>query len=353
MTGNDLPAVAQVIASRGDGGAEAFFVRLAVALAEAGLPQHLIVRQGGAVEKKLREAGIEPVALPFRGLADIASRWRLWRYLRHHRPAVVLGWMGRATRMIPSGSWVRAARLGGYYDLRHYRHCDYLIGNTPDLYHRFANHGWEERRIAFLPNFIDAEAAVPADRAALGTAQETPVLLAVGRLHPVKGFDRLIAALPAVPGAVLWLAGEGPEEAALRHQAAALGVAERVRFLGWRQDIAALMAAADLHVVTSRRETLGNTILEAWVQNCAVLACPSPGPEWLIGESGGGVLCAGEAAALATAINALLADAARRRALAGAGRDYAIRRFGRAAVVRDYTEAFRRMARRDPLPFHP
>ncbi len=353
MTGSDFPAVVQVIASRGDGGAEAFFVRLAVALEDAGLRQHLIVRRGGVVEEKLRHAGLSPIALPFRGLADIGSRWHLRRFLHRHRPAVVLGWMGRATRMIPSGSWVRAARLGGYYDLHHYRHCDYLIGNTPDLYRLFARHDRNEGQIAFLPNFTDVRAVPPADRAILETSRDVPVLLAVGRLHAIKGFDRLIAALPLLPQAVLWLAGEGPEEAALRRQAAALGVAERVRFLGWRQDVAALMAAADLHVVTSRRETLGNTILEAWAQHRAVVACPSPGPEWLIGESGGGLLCGEEPASLAAAIGGLLADAGRRRVMADAGHAYLHRRFARETVAKAYIRAFCLMADRCPLPFSP
>ncbi len=62
-----------------------------------------------------------------------------------------------------------------------------------------------------MPNFVDAEPRPPVDRADYDTPEDAPLLLALGRLHWRKGFDVLLAALETIPGAYLWVAGEGPE----------------------------------------------------------------------------------------------------------------------------------------------
>src|SRR5439155_20023591 len=132
--------------------------------------------------------------------------------------------------------------------------CDHLIGNTHDLVTNFIAQGWPASRAHYLPNFVDAEPAPAAARAALATPDEVPLALALGRLHQNKGFDVLLAALVQVPALHLWLAGEGDLRAALERQAAALGIAGRVRFLGWRDDVPALLASADFLVCPSRHE---------------------------------------------------------------------------------------------------
>src|SRR3546814_2771750 len=67
----------------------------------------------------------------------------------------------------------------------------------------------------------------------------------------------------------LWLAGEGPRRRALMQQAARLGLGDRVRFLGWRDDVAALLRAADVFLCPSRHEPLGNVVIEAWAHGLA------------------------------------------------------------------------------------
>jgi len=118
-------------------------------------------------------------------------------------------------------------------------------------------------RTRYLPNFVDDRRLPPAPRAEQDTPEDAPLLLCLGRLHRNKGFDVAIAALGEVPEAWLWIAGDGPERAALEARAAAEGVAGRVRFLGWRADVPALFAAADLLVCSSRHEPLGNIVIEA------------------------------------------------------------------------------------------
>lgn len=334
-----MTGLLQAIAGAPHGGAEAFFERLAVALHHAGEAQKLVIRRDDAREARLRAAGLDVEALAFGGAVDLTTKHRLAGIIAGYRPRVVLTWMSRATRLCPRGDFVHVARLGGYYDLRYYRHCDHLIANTRALVVWITHQGWPESRVHYLPNFADAETLPPVSRAGLETPEGAPLAVALGRLHPNKGFDVLLDAVAQVKGLYLWLAGEGPLDHALRRQAHALGIADRVRFLGWRDDGAALLAAADMLVCSSRSEPLGNTILEAWAARRPVIACDAMGPAELIKSGETGLLVPREdAAALAAAMAALAADKPRAEALAEAGHAVFAATFSEAAVVARYRE---------------
>lgn len=346
MTAEPPPRLFQAMAGAVQGGAENFFVRLAGGLHRAGVPQRVAIRRNPVRAAALRAEGVEPTELEFGGWFDFRTRPALRRLATEWRPAIVLTWMNRATRAMPRGPWVHAARMGGYYDLKYYRHCHHLIGNTPDIVAHIVRQGWPAERAHYLPNFIDDRPADPVDRATLDTPAGVPLLLAAGRLHRNKGFDTALDALARLPEAVLWLAGEGPERAALEAQAARLGVGARVRFLGWREDMPALHAAADLFVCSSRHEPLGNIVLEAWARRKPVVAARSPGPEGLITDEGDGLLVPkDDAPALAAAIARVLADPALATRLGTAGRATLDRQFTEAAVVGQYLDFFGRIAR--------
>ena len=94
-------------------------------------------------------------------------------------------------------------------------------------------------------SFVDGEQMDAIERSQFDTPMDAPLLVALGRLHE-KRLDVLIEALSHIPNAFLWIAGEGPLEQSLQEQAVQSGVDARVLFTGWRQDIAALLAAADI-----------------------------------------------------------------------------------------------------------
>ncbi|MDA1038797.1 MAG: glycosyltransferase [Planctomycetota bacterium] len=106
-------------------------------------------------------------------------------------------------------------------------------------------------------------------------------LLAVGSLIPVKGFDTTIQAVAQGKRRGknwhVWLAGEGPERSALTRLAADLKIAERVHFLGFRDDVVALMAAADAFVSCSRSEGLPLVLVEALQIGCPIASTPVGG----------------------------------------------------------------------------
>jgi glycosyltransferase involved in cell wall biosynthesis len=320
------------------GGAEAFFLRLVLALHRAGEDQLVLLRHSTHAAA-LREGGVATLELPFGGLLDLATKPGFRRAVEEYRPDIVLTWMSRASRLCPVGDFVHVARLGGYYDLKNYRRCDYLIGNTRDLVDSFIRQGWPAERAHYLPNFVDDVRVAPIARAKLGTPDCVPVALALGRLHKNKAFDVLLRALARVPRLHLWLAGAGELQDELEREAAALGIAERVRFLGWREDGAALLAAADFLVCPSRHEPLGNVVIEAWAAGVPVVAAASIGPRELIEDGSSGLLVPVEDdAALAGAMARLIDDPRLRAELARAGRAAYEAEFTEARVVTRYRE---------------
>jgi glycosyltransferase involved in cell wall biosynthesis len=156
----------------------------------------------------------------------------------------------------------------------------------------------------------------------------------------------VLAALAQVPALHLWLAGEGELRATLERQAAALGIAGRVRFLGWRDDVPALLAAADFLVCPSRHEPLGNVVIEAWAASRAVVAASAAGPRELIADGESGLLVPVEdVASLAAAMARLSADPALRARLAANGRAAYEAQFTGTAVVRRYQDFFAAVTR--------
>ena len=182
-------------------------------------------------------------------------------------------------------------------------------------------------RIEIVSNGIDlASLDRPSDpiaaRARYGVAADTPLVVGVGRLSPEKGFDILIEAMPfcrrSVPGAHLLLAGSGPEEDRLK----ALAVeSPGVQLLGRLDEIAPLLAAADVVAIPSRQEGQGIVALEAMAARRPVVATCVGGLVETIQEGETGLLVPAEdPRSFGEALAALLADPHRRRRMGEAGR---------------------------------
>jgi glycosyltransferase involved in cell wall biosynthesis len=323
-----------LLGSAADGGAETYFVDLAAALHRAGAPIVVGLRHHAGRELALAREGVLAKTFPFGGPIDIFTRPQVAAFARRAKAQVIVAWMNRAARHTPSGPWKRVGRLGGYYKLKNYAGFDMLVGNTAHIVEWAVGEGWPADRIRHIPNFAAARPSPPQDRAAFDTPADAPLLVALGRLHKVKAQDVAIEALAQIPGAYLWIAGTGPLEADLRAQAARMGVADRVRFLGWREDASALYAAADLCLFPSRYEPLGNVVIQAWAHGLPIVAAASRGPAALIRNGEDGVLAPiDDAATLAKAANLLLSQPAMRAKLAAAGLARVEAEFSEAAVV--------------------
>lgn len=156
-------------------------------------------------------------------------------------------------------------------------------------------------------------------------------VLAIGRRVRQKGFDVLVRALP--DDMTLDIAGEGPERT--EHP--------RVRWLGRREDIPALLAAADILAVPSRWEGFGLAAAEGLAAGIAVVASAVDGLAEVVGDAGL-LVPPDDPVALRAALERLRDDAALRGALGAAGRSRAEARFDVRAMVARYEEIYRELA---------
>jgi glycosyltransferase involved in cell wall biosynthesis len=335
-------SVLHLLGTAGDGGAETYFVDLVTALRRAGVTEAAAIRAHAGREAALKAAGIPVKTLRFGSPIDILTKTAAAGYGRLQNARLMLAWMNRAARHTPRGPWARIGRLGGYYNLKYYKGFEELVANTEDIAEWIVGQGWPAGRVRCIPNFAAAPPQGAAlDRASLDTPAGVPLLLAMGRLHESKAHDVSLQALAEIPDAYLWIAGVGPLEAKLKAMAQALGVTDRVRFLGWRTDPSALYRAADVCVFPSRYEPLGNVVIQAWAHGLPVVAAASQGPKALIEDGRDGLLVpVDDADALAASIRRLLADPKLADQFATRGLGRVAAEFSETAVVFQWKTLF-------------
>jgi glycosyltransferase involved in cell wall biosynthesis len=329
--------VLHVMAGAKEGGAETMMLDGALALAEAGVIQHVVTRPESPERLELLKAA---------GVEVSTSRFdRFWRgetsakiRAAHDRlqPDVVHYWMGRAGEFAPR-RW-RAKSLGwygGYYKLSRFRNCAWHVGVTSDIARHIIEQGAPADHVGVLHTYANIAPAPPVARADLATPDDAPVVLALARLHWKKGIDTLIDALAQLPGVHGWIAGAGPLEAELKARASAAGLSERIRFLGWRNDRSALLAACDVVAFPSRYEPFGTVTVEAWAAGKPLVVADAAGPAATVTDGENALLVPrDDVAALRDAIRRILEDAETAHILVENGRRAYEARFTRQAFVR-------------------
>ena len=174
------------------------------------------------------------------------------------------------------------------------------------------------------------------------------MLLTVSRLTWDKGYREMIAAARSLFAAGrdfrLLAVGSGKDEAPIRQAVGDAGLTERIIFLGWRDDVADLYAAADVFVFASHREGLPIAPIEAMASGLPVLASALPGCREELGDNEYGLLFPiGDVAALVDNLTRLLDNAALRRHYAEVGRLRA-EAFDQERVVALQMELYRQLA---------
>jgi glycosyltransferase involved in cell wall biosynthesis len=163
-----------------------------------------------------------------------------------------------------------------------------------------------------------------------------PIVLTCARLHEQKGLGHLLEAAAQVPDAVFVIAGDGPRRQELEAQAGALRIADRVRFLGHRTDIAALLASCDLFVLPSLFEGLPLSVLEAMAAARPVVATAVGGtPEAVVPGHTGLLVAPADAAALADAIRSIIGNPGLAARLGANGRQRVERMFSADRMVEE------------------
>ena len=191
---------------------------------------------------------------------------------------------------------------------------------------------WPARKIQVIRNCVSPVSECGTQSPIERTGR--PIVLTVARLDEQKGHRYLLEAAAQVPEAQFVLAGDGPLRASLEAQARSLGVEDRVKFLGYRSDIADLLADCDMFVLPSLYEGLPLSILEAMSAGKPVIATHIGGTdEAVIAGETGLLVPPADSAALAAAIRSLLTDRPLAQRLATAGRARVAQEFSAAKMV--------------------
>jgi glycosyltransferase involved in cell wall biosynthesis len=349
----DTPCYHQFLVSREFGGAGLISLGLAKWMADQGRRVHTWVPGEGAAARRLEEKG-----LPWRGLAlEAMSRSKLWRGLGGARLLLRLR-RERGLAHVHSAPAYRAIswalRHAGIRTVVHVHlepspeEMPWALRRPPALVITCAKFLIRVVRetlgdhapglpIVSVPNAVDQERFSPGDRPAakqrIGARPDRPLLLMLANLSPHKGQETAIRAVRLLADrgkdVECWLAGVdrrpgvGSYQSRLEALAQELGVADRVRFLGFRADTPELLRAADFVLLPSTSEGLPLTILEAQATKTVVLAAPTHGiPEVVSDGETGFLIPAGDAAGYAERVGALAGNAG----LYGAVADAAYRR---------------------------
>jgi glycosyltransferase involved in cell wall biosynthesis len=202
--------------------------------------------------------------------------------------------------------------------------------------------GLPPQRMRVIHNGVEIPAQSVSPRPA-GVPADARIILCVANLIHYKGHHDLLAAamevLPRFPDVALVLVGEGALRAALEARVAHAGLRDRVHFLGQREDVPALLAAAKLFVLPSHEEGFPNALLEAMAHGLPVVATRVGGvPEAVVHGETGLLVPPQDPAALAEALSALLRDPDLAQKMGRAGRERAASQFTLDRMVRE-TEA--------------
>ena len=336
--------VMQIMAGAPQGGAETFYADLVRGLAEAGLDQVAITRTETDRANSLKDAGIPVLAYP-RAPFGAWGRLMISGAINRHKPDVVQVWQGRAASHLPRSSVPAIGWFGGYYDIARYQNCDHFVGVSRDIRRHIVESGIPEERAHTIHTFALLDEAQASERAAWATPDKVPLILVLARLHEKKGIDTLLKALSLVSGAWLWIAGDGELKADLERLAGKLGVADRVRFLGWRSERAALLRAADLVALPSRYEPFGTVMIEAWQTGVPLIAAAAAGPAAYVKDGVNGLLVPiDDAPALAVAIRRGIEDLGLRQRLIAGGKQTYEAEFTKARIVEAYLTLYRKLA---------
>jgi glycosyltransferase involved in cell wall biosynthesis len=365
-----LPAPARRIAigitELDPGGAERALVQIVTRLdRQQWTPRVYCLAGRGKLADGLKAAGIEVECLNARSKWDVRVVGRLAANLRQFRPALLQTFLFHANiagrlaarragvPVVVSG--VRVSEHDARWRMRMDRWTNRLVTHnvcvSTAIAERYRGLGIPDRKLSVIPNGVEVaafESAAPADLSEFGIPAGSRILLAIGRLHPQKGFDQLIDAVGPIlkdhPDVHLLIVGEGPQRPLLEQKIAASDQHTRMHLTGRRDDIAGLLRACSLFVLSSRWEGMPNVLLEALAAGVPVVATDVEGVRDIVEDAVSGVIVPRESTfELRTAVTRLLADPPLASKLAAAGQRRVRSDFTWERVTEQYTQLWSRL----------
>ena len=361
--------VLYLIDSLGHGGAERVLLNTCRELARLGVDVHVGVLQtfdGNPVARKLEADGVPVATLGIQRLRDPRGYGVTRNAVVSAAPDIVhthlefsnvLGTIAAWRCGIPSvatlhtldtprrfsRAWIRFTVMA--YVLRRFASLVVAVSESTRDHHLHVS-GLQSERVVVIPNGTDlapyteiSTATRAAIRAELAIPSDAPVIMTVAIQRSEKGLHHMITAMPAVrarhPRALYVLVGDGPERAALERRVALLNLADAIRFTGLRDDVPAMLSAADVFVQPSLSDALPTTLIEAMAAGVPAVGTNVGGIPEIISPGRTGVLVPpGSASALADAVLGLLDDTRTARRFGDEARQVAFSSFDAGHAVR-------------------
>jgi glycosyltransferase involved in cell wall biosynthesis len=322
----------------------------------------------GPLQRELDDAGIPVTCIEKRHKLDPLALQRLVRFLKARRFDVVQTWIfaantyGRVAAKLAGVPVVVVSEMAvdlwkgrseRFFDLRLASWCDRVIGNSHAVVDFYRTLGVPEDRLEMIYSGIGEEPVPVMDRRDVcrefGFADDAEIILFAGRLAEQKRVSDLLKALDILqhvqPGARTIIAGDGPLRHALEEQAAGYDLTERVRFVGHRDDVPRLMAAANLVVLPSAYEGLPNLLLEAMRLGKPVVATAAPGTTEVVRDGENGILVpVGNPQLLARALRDVLRNSELADRLGAAGKTRLDFEFRLETMIDQFADLYERLA---------
>jgi glycosyltransferase involved in cell wall biosynthesis len=353
------------------GGSERQFAALARNLDPAKFKSHLgCVNPRGPLADQLENVARFPLGNSLFGWKSLRTRLNLSRHFRRNNVQVAHAFDFYANlTLIPAARLARVPvvigshrQLGDLMTTAQFRAqaaafhwCDAIVCNSQAAADRLAAAGLPREKLALIGNALPAVAFDPAPPA---LPRRPDANLRVGMIARMNahyknhaGFLRIAAQIhKRMPNAEFVLAGDGPLRPEIERQAADLGLAERVIFLGDRRDISAVLASIDVAVLTSDSESLSNVILEAMAAGLPVVAYNVGGNVELIDplakDQRGAPVAAGDESEFASAVLRLLSDTSLRRQQGENARRFVEENFSLGRILQRYEDLYTTLLKR-------
>ena len=350
------------------GGGEISLLTLLKGLTETTWRATLVVPEKGPLEQAANDLGVETrtlamPALRFPGGPVLGTVRKFRRLVSDTAPAVVHANGSRA--MFYAGLGARATHCPAIWHLRVIerdrrfdpvlvRLASASIANSEATRNRLRRWPGALQRCRVIPNGLDLAAFLPRRerrgvRTELGLEEADTAVVMVSRLVDFKRHDLLLEAIaalrPTQPRLRCLIVGKGAEEAGLRRRAAAEDLDGVIFFTGHREDVADVLAAADIFVLSSAEEPFGRVVLEAMAMKLPIVAAAAGGPAEILENNESGLLVEpGSSAALAAAIEELCNNPAKGRRLAAAGHRRVVERYSMESHAKEVMSMYSDLA---------
>jgi glycosyltransferase involved in cell wall biosynthesis len=367
---SEVPVIAEGLFSYQFGGSERVGVDLALEFKRRGYQVVCFAfhDSDGPMRVELERAGIRCLDLNYQKFHGILRRvlyfWKFWRMLRneriralhvHHHGAMILcGVPARfagITRVVMTEHGLQALLERADARRLTVRYCRYASDITvvePRQFEYFNRElGFPTEKLHCIPNGVRIPTRKPAlveqMRRKFGLGPDEFAFFYVGRLNSVKDLGTMLDAFAALAAGGssltrLYLVGDGPERTMLEARRQALGLGERVIFLGARSDVSEVLMAADAFVMSSKSEGLPMALLEAMAAGVPCIATDVGGIPDLFGDDRGLLVPAEDARALAEAMAAITRSPELRQRLVSNASANLVRNYSLDAIANRYLE---------------